>query len=230
MIARSALLLVLSACCVSTASAGSWINLLEGQSLDRWMKKDGSAPAETWQFVDGWLHLDGKGGDLMTKQEFHDFELWFEFKISPKGNSGIKYRVKKYDNRYLGLEYQVLDDAAFPKDSEERKTGSLYDIVTPSPSVKKLNPQGQMNVAKVKVQGNRVQHWVNGQLLLDEQIGTQDWANFVKNSKFKKHAGFGENQLGRIMLTDHNCEVWYRNVYLKPLSFAPISSVRCQCP
>lgn len=227
---RFTFLLVLTFCSFGTASAGSWINLLEGQRLDRWMKKDGSEPAETWQFVDGWLHLNGRGGDLITKQEYADFELWFEFRISAKGNSGIKYRVQKYEDRYLGLEYQVLDDPAFPKLTDEHKTGSLYDLVTPVPAAKRLNPQGQMNVAKIRVQGDRIQHWVNGQLLIDERAAGQHWLEHVKNSKFKKHAGFGENQLGRIMLTDHNCEVWYRNVYLKPLSVAVKTTIRCQCP
>lgn len=230
MLVRLSLFLVLCFSSIQPASAGSWINLLEGQQLDRWMKKDGSEPAATWQFVDGWLHLNGKGGDLITKQEYGDFELWFEFRISQKGNSGIKYRVKKYNGNYLGLEYQVLDDTAFPKLTDEHKTGSLYDLVTPSPSEKRLNPQGELNVAKVRVQGNRIQHWVNGQLLIDERVSTKTWSEFVKSSKFKKHAGFGENPLGRIMLTDHNCEVWYRNVYLKPLSTTTASTIQCQCP
>lgn len=230
MLVRFTLLLLLSLTSIQTVSAGSWINLLEGQKLARWMTKDGAEPAGTWQFEDGWLHLNGKGGNLITKEEYADFELWFEFRISEKGNSGIKYRVKKYGKSYLGLEYQVLDDSAFPKLTDEHKTGSLYDLVTPSPVKKRINPQGQMNVAKIRVQGNRIQHWVNGQLLIDTKANSETWLEYVKNSKFKKHAGFGENQLGRIMLTDHNCEVWYRNVYLKPLS-APVSAaVRCQCP
>ena len=227
---RFVLLLLLTFCSFESASADSWMNLLEGQKLDQWMKKDGSEPAKTWQFVDGWLQLNGKGGDLITKQEYGDFELWFEFRISEKGNSGIKYRVQKYDGRYLGLEYQVLDDPAFPKLTDEHKTGSLYDLVTPSPVTKRLHPQGQMNVAKIRVQGNRIQHWINGQLLIDEQASGSTWLNHVSNSKFKKHAGFGENQSGRIMLTDHNCEVWFRNIYLKPLSAPVNAGIRCQCP
>ncbi|MEP3481824.1 MAG: DUF1080 domain-containing protein [Fuerstiella sp.] len=227
---RFAILILLTFCSLKSASADSWVNLLKDQKLDHWMKQDGSKPAATWQFENGWLHLNGKGGNLITKQEYSDFELWFEFRISEKGNSGIKYRVQKYGERYLGLEYQVLDDPAFPKLTDEHKTGSLYDLVTPSAAAKRLNPQGQMNVAKIRVQGNRIQHWINGQLLIDERVDGPNWLEHVSNSKFKNHAGFGQNQLGRIMLTDHNCEVWYRNVYLKPLSAPVETTIRCQCP
>lgn len=225
MLVRPALLLVLLCLSFESACADQWINLLEGQSLARWMKQDGSEPAATWQFEDGWLHLNGKGGNLITKEEHGDFELWFEFRISEKGNSGIKYRVKKYNGNYLGLEYQVLDDPAFPKLPESHKTGSVYHVVTPIPDQKRLKPFGETNVAKIRVQGNRIQHWVNGQLLIDQRVADSTWRDMIQKSKFKKHDGFGENQLGRIMLTDHNCEVWYRNIYLKPLS----SAVSCVC-
>lgn len=225
MTVRLALLFAITCFSFESASAAEWINMLEGQSLGHWMKQDGSQPAPTWQFNDGWLHLNGKGGNLITKQEYPDFELWFEFRISEKGNSGIKYRVKQYDGRYLGLEYQVLDDNAFPKLLESHKTGSVYHVVTPIPAEKKLKSPGEINVAKVRVQGNRIQHWINGQLLIDQNVGDDVWRGLIQKSKFKSHEGFGENQLGRIMLTDHGCEVWYRNIYLKPLS----SGVSCNC-
>lgn len=226
-----AILLALAVCLtLNSVQAADWNNLLNGQSLDQWMKADGSAPSETWQFKDGWLHLNGKGGNLITRKEYGDFELWFEFRISEKGNSGIKYRVQKYGNSLLGIEYQILDDAAFPKLPESHKTGSMYHLVTPIPAEKRMNPPGEINVAKVRVQGNRVQHWINGQLLIDQKIGTEDWAQHVQNSKFKKHEAFGQNQLGRIMLTDHNCEVWYRNVFIKSLSSGGSGGVTCSCP
>lgn len=226
MAVRLALFLTFTFFSLQPASANEWINMLEGQSLNRWMKQDGSKPSATWQFNDGWLHLNGQGGNLITTEEYGDFELWFEFRISEKGNSGIKYRVKKYNGNYLGLEYQVLDDNAFPKLPESHKTGSVYHVVTPIPSEKRLKPVGEVNVAKIRVQGNRIQHWINGQLLIDQRVAGTDWKALIQKSKFKKHDGFGENQIGRVMLTDHNCEVWYRNIYLKPLS----SSISCSCP
>ena len=131
-------------------SAQQFDNLLEGQELNRWIKPGGADVTGGWQFEDGGvLHLNGKGGNIITREQYGDFELWFEFRIAPKGNSGIKYRVTQYGKSWLGLEYQVLDDAAFPKLTREHLTASLYDLATPIPDVTRLNPDGG------------IQHWQN---------------------------------------------------------------------
>ena len=212
----AALLLLMT--CTSTVSAQQYINLLENQSLQHWMTPGGDEPPAGWQLgSDGVLHMAGKGGNLLTREEFGDFELWFEFKITPKGNSGIKYRVQKYGGSWLGLEYQVLDDNAYPKLTREHLTASLYDLVTPIPEVTRLNPVGEYNIAKIRVANQRAQHWINGQLMIDEPLTGSSWKEHVANSKFKKHAEFGENVLGHLMLTDHGDEAWYRNIYIRRL-------------
>ncbi|MCA9061287.1 MAG: DUF1080 domain-containing protein [Planctomycetaceae bacterium] len=209
--------LVLSA---SAVQAQPYQNLLQDKSLALWMKQDGGDVESGWEFTpDGLLHLAGKGGNLLTREEFGDFDLWFEWKIAEKGNNGIKYRVKQYGNQWLGLEYQIQHDEAFPKMANKHQTASLYDIFEPSQPIfeRRYLPLEEFSTSRIIVQNGRIRHWMNGKLIIDEQVGTERWKNAVANSKFKNHEAFGENHNGRLMLTDHGTEVWYRNVFIRSL-------------
>lgn len=209
----------------AAANAQQFTNLLEG-NLQRLMKPNGDAVQDGWKLDEpGVLHMSGGGGNIVTREEYGDFELWFEFKISEKGNNGIKYRVKPYDGRWLGIEYQILDDSAFQKLGREHLTASLYDLTQPMPQVTRVNPVGQFNIGKIRVEHGRTQHWVNGQLTIQEPLFGERWESLVSSSKFKKHEGFGQNQTGRIMLTDHKSEAWFRNVYIRRLN-----TTNCVCP
>ena len=131
-------IVLFTAVCHRTASAQTYTNLLDGQQLSHWTKPGGAEVSGGWQFEPGGiLHLNGRGGNIVTRDLYGDFELWFEFKVAQKGNSGIKYRVKQYGKSWLGLEYQVLDDDAFPKLTRDHLTASLYDLcllyTSPSP-------------------------------------------------------------------------------------------------
>lgn len=182
------------------------------------MKTNGESPGKGWELQPGGiLHMTGGGGNLVTREEYGDFELWFEFRISEKGNNGIKYRVRQYGKKWLGLEYQILDDSGFDKLERKNKTASLYDLVEPIPVTTKLKPVGEFNICKIRVQGHRTQHWINGQITIQEPLVGERWKAHVADSKFKQQANFGENALGRIMLTDHKSEVWFRNVFVRRL-------------
>ena len=194
--------------------------IFDGKSLAGWTTLNGQPVAKGWEVVDGMLHLNtdgGRGGNIVTDQEYRDFELRFEWKNVPGGNNGLKYRVRKYDNKTLGLEYQIIDDDGYriklpPKGS----TGSLYDIYEPS-ATKAVNPLGQFNHSRIVVQGNRIEHWLNGKLIVLACVGSDQWNRRIADSKFAEYPGFGQNRAGKIMLTDHNSEVWYRNIELTPL-------------
>lgn len=203
----------------SLAFGQAWQNLLADRSFDQWQKTNGDAVEGGWIIEeDGTLHLTGKGGNLITRNTFADFELWFEFRTVQKGNNGIKYRVMQYDRSWLGLEYQILDDEAFPKLTREHLTASLYDLVTPKPEVTRLKPRNEFNTGKIRVSNGRVQHWVNGQLMIDEKLTGPTWEAHVKDSKFRNREHFGENPEGHIMLTDHGSETWFRNMFIRDLS------------
>lgn len=201
-----------------SVQAQSFQNLLASHSLDQWMKVNGDPVNGGWTLEDGGvLHLSGKGGNIVTKEVFGDFELWFEFRVAAKGNNGLKYRVRQYEKQWLGLEYQILDDAAYPRLTREHLTGSLYELVTPIPAVTRLHTDDEFNVGKIRVQHQRAQHWINGQLLIDTPLCGPKWKAHVADSKFHDKAEFGENTTGHIMLTDHNSEVWYRNLFIRQL-------------
>jgi len=186
----------------------------DGRTLDGWTTQDGKPVVQGWEIVDGEIHLkkDGKrAGNIVSADEFGDFDLSFEWKIAPKGNSGIKYRVRSYDGKVLGCEYQIYDDVG-AKTSPKSKNGSgaLYDLYEPN-DAKKLKPVGEYNTGRIVVQGQQVEHWLNGKKIVSATFGDKEWKRRVASSKFADVRSFAIEPGGKLMLTDHGSEVWYRN-------------------
>ncbi len=172
-----------------------------------------------WSMADGVLHFNGnKCGDLVTKQQFGNFVLEFEWKISEAGNSGVMYRVSLGDKKPYksGPEFQVLDDAKH-KDGklESHRAGALYALY--APKNKNLNPVGEWNSSKIVLNGNSVQHWLNGKNVVEAELGSQEWNKKVNASKFKTWEKFGKNKKGHLCFQDHGDPVWYRNITIKSL-------------
>ena len=214
----SIVLLTVSFLVAEAAQAQQPVSLFDGESLSGWTRMDGKPVADDWEVVDGTLHLKSSpagGANLFTEQEFTDFDLQFEWKIPPGGNNGLKYRVRQYGNQYLGLEYQMLDDAATPL-NRRGMTGSLYELYEPAEDMQ-LNPVGEFNHSRVIVRGDHIEHWLNGRRILAAEVGSPEWYQRVQESKFRDKEEFGENRSGLIMLTAHGSEVWYRNIVLTPL-------------
>ncbi len=191
--------------------------LFDGQSLAGWRTLEGKPVTRGWEVIDGTIHLrpsDEQVGHIVTARDVGNFVLTFEFKIAPRGNSGIKYRVRDFDGRVLGCEYQIYDDD-HPEHPVEPKnsTGSLYDVYEPVAD-KPLRPAGQFNTARIVVVNNVIEHWLNGRRILRAVVGSRDWRCRIAASKFNDAPGFGLNRFGKIMLTDHGSEVWYRNLQL----------------
>ncbi|MEY3457036.1 MAG: hypothetical protein RL215_193 [Planctomycetota bacterium] len=205
---------------VRPAEAQQYTDLLKDRSLSQWMLADGRAVQSGWTIeADGSLHLSGRGDNLLSREDFGDFDLWFEWKISAKGNSGIKYRVMQYGKSWLGLEYQIQDDAAFPKMSAEHYTASIYDLFDKSSPIfsRRYLDLSEYSVGRVIVQRHRIRHWMNGNLVIDERDNSERFAAAVQDSKFRGQDGFGRNGTGKLMLTDHGSEVWYRNIFIRRL-------------
>ena len=206
--------------CVSSSSwAQNWQPLFDGHSFAGWMQQDGSSvTAPAWEATQGMLHLDrrnGNGGNLLSTVRYEDFELVFEWKIEPGGNNGLKYRVNSFDGRVLGLEYQMIDDHSRDLPPKGR-TASLYDIYPPKEH-DVLRPAGEFNRSRIVVFNNRIEHWLNGHLVTEAHVGSDEWDRRIANSKFANVDGFGETPAGHIMLTDHGDEVWYRNLFIRKL-------------
>ncbi|HEX3233511.1 MAG TPA: DUF1080 domain-containing protein [Gemmatimonadales bacterium] len=202
----------------SVPAEGEWRTLFDGGSLEGWrgFKKD-SVPAG-WQVVDGALTRVGKAGDLITRDEFGDFELTLEWKVAEGGNSGIMYRVTEDagETYESGPEMQVLDDARH-KDGQSRLTaaGSAYGLYPAPAGV--VKPAGEWNAVRILVRGNHVEHWLNGTKVVEYELGSPDWKAKVQASKFKQWPGYGRAASGHIALQDHGDRVAYRNIKVRTL-------------
>jgi hypothetical protein len=189
-----------------------------GQSLAGWMTLDGGPVTRVWETSDGEIRLNhsaGRGGHIVTAAEYGDFDLAFEWKIAARGNSGLKYRVRKYGNQALGLEYQICDEAD-GRPLSKKSAGALYDLYEPAAD-RLLKASGEWNSARIVVRGDSVEHWLNGGLIVKVTVGDDEWRRRMGESKFADEEAFGENRSGRIMLTDHGSDVAYRNFVFRPL-------------
>ncbi len=167
------------------ADGGETIQLFNGQNLDGWTFLDGSPVDSGWEAVDGVLHLrspKGSSQQIVTDREFGDFELRFEWKIAEPGNSGVKYRVADYGRKTLGLEYQLLDEAESKNTTAQNGTASIYDLFSPAVIPVPMNGPGEFNESRIVVRCNRVQHYLNGQAVLDIRIGDPTWLATVANT------------------------------------------------
>ncbi|QDT62813.1 3-keto-disaccharide hydrolase [Calycomorphotria hydatis] len=213
--------------------AGEWITLFDGteESLNsNWVGYEHPEFSGHWVVDNGTIHFPGKGNvpgtqqlNLATKQQFGDFELSFEWKISEAGNSGIIYRSRPGDKKpYMtGPEYQVLDNAGHPdgKQGEDRQASALYDIVPPAEDYTK--PVGEWNTGKIIFKGDHLEHWLNGHKTVDADLNSHEYKDLLAGSKFKMQADrwpdFFTQDKGVIALQDHNDPVWYRNIKVKSL-------------
>jgi len=196
--------------------AGEVISLFGGKTLKGWTNKEGNAPGAGWKVEDNCIVRSDKAGDLYTQQSFKDFEFSFEWKIVAGCNSGVKYRVADYSGALLGPEYQVLDDAKWKYEPDHKgATASLYAIKGAS-KCKTLKPVGEFNTSKIVAKGNHLEHWLNGEKVMEMDIGSADWNKGHSASKFKKRPDFGTKK-GRIMLQDHGGKVWYKNLKIREL-------------
>src|SRR5262249_16536781 len=152
-----------------------------------WTTLEGKPITDGWEVVDGMIHLKPSrkpSGHIVTEREFGDFDLSFEWKISAGGNSGLKYRVRDYDGKALGREYQIVEAVKCRKRVTPRTSaGALYDLFEPN-RAKHLNPPREFNLARVVVRDNSIEHWLNGRLIVSAKIGSDDWKLRVAQSKF----------------------------------------------
>jgi hypothetical protein len=195
-----------------------WRLLFNGSSTEGWRGFKQTGVPAGWQVVDGALTRVAEGGDLVTAEQFGNFELQLEWKIVPGGNSGVMYRVTEdADATYeTGPEMQVLDDARHP-DGKSRLTaaGSCFGLYPAPAGI--VKPAGEWNAARIVVKGNHVEHWLNGTKVVEYELGSPDWEARVKASKFAQWPGYGRAKTGHIALQDHGEEVAYRGVKVRVL-------------
>ena len=211
-------------------SAG-WRLLFDGTSTKGWRNAHGdSFPSKGWQVKDGLLTVlesGGKeaahGGDIVTLDEYGDFEFKADVKLTKGANSGIKYFVTEKlgapgRGSAIGLEFQLLDDAVHPDAKAgrdgNRTFGSLYDLIA-APASKPVKPIGEWNTVHIVSKGTKVEHWLNGTKLLEFDRASDAFKKLVAMSKYKEYAGFGQAKSGHILLQDHGNTVSFRNIKVK---------------
>jgi hypothetical protein len=199
--------------------SGGWTLLFDGRTLDGWRGyKKADASGLRWKIDDGALSLPAetapgtRAGDIISKDTFEQFELVFDWRIAPGGNSGVKYFIVEDRDSAIGHEYQVIDDErhADAKVGPHRQTAAFYDVLPAGD--RPLKPAGEWNTTRIVVRGQTVEHWLNGKKVLQYELGSPALKAAIEKSKFKGSERFGTRQYGHILLQDHGNQVWFRTI------------------
>ena len=211
-----------------------WIDLFDGKSTDGWRAYNGKEIPEKWAAIDGELTFDTDlkledewigGGDIIYyKEEFEYFELYLEWKLPKGGNSGVFYNVQEgFQAPYaISPEYQLIDDLGWEeinnaKLEEWQKAGANYAMHEADLSKKQLNPAGEWNSSKILYTAKKVQHWLNGELLLEFEPYSKEWFLKRDSGKWDDYPDYGKFRKGYIALQDHDSPIWFRNIKIRKL-------------
>jgi hypothetical protein len=204
-----------------------WVSLFDGKTTNGWHTYNKNFVSKNWKAVDGAIVLDPKekdergNGDLVTNNEYENYEFSADWKISEGGNSGIIFDIKedpKFRDTYnTGAEMQVLDNIkADDNKKENHLAGSLYDM-SGTAALSKPRPAGEWNEARIIQNKGHLTFYFNGVKTVDVQQGSEDWKNMIANSKFKTWTNFMTSPRGKIALQNHDHEVAFRNVKIRTL-------------
>lgn len=210
-----------------------WISLFDGKTTNGWHTYGKNTIGKAWKVADNTLHLDAsskndwqtaEGGDIVTNEEFENFHLKLEWKIAPKGNSGIIFYIKEdAAHQYpwqTGPEMQILDNGSTPESGHAdaklhtHRAGDLYDLIASKEAVK---PAGEWNEIEIIANNGKLEFYMNGQQTLSTTMWDDNWRNMIAKSKFKDMPDFGTIKKGKIALQDHGDNVWFRNIRIKRL-------------
>ena len=213
-----------------------WIDLFDGKSTDGWRAYNGKEIPQKWAAVDGELTFDTDlklenewkgGGDIIYyKEEFEYFELYLEWKLPKGGNSGVFYNVQEgFQAPYaISPEYQLIDDLGWEeinnaKLEEWQKAGANYAMHEADLSKKQLNPAGQWNSSRILYTAKKVQHWLNGELLLEFEPYSKEWLLKRDSGKWDDYPDYGKFRKGYIALQDHDSPIFASGLSFKLLSY-----------
>lgn len=210
--------------------ADGWKLLFDGKTLNGWKGYMKDSIGSAWSVDEESIHLDNgqkegfqvkSGGDIITTDEYENYELSLQWKIQPCGNSGVIFHVvESPEFEYVwntGPEMQVLDNACHP-DAKiiKHRAGDLYDLITVSEET--VKPAGEWNEARLKSDHGNMTFWLNGVQTVSFTMHTPEWDALVAGSKFKDMKGFGKASKGHIALQDHGDKVWFRNIKIRELA------------
>lgn len=203
-----------------------WKLLFDGKTLDGWRDYNGTSLTEPWHVVDGCIQAKGEGSDgsgyIVTDKEYDNFELSWDWKLSKGGNSGMLYHVverPQFKVPYLtGPEYQLIDEANFPEKLEDwQKLGVDYAMYLPDTAAMKVNPAGEWNNSKIVFDNGHVEHWLNGEKILQFEAWSDDWFERRNSGKWTNAPEYGMSRRGVLCLQDHGYPASFRNIKIKEL-------------
>lgn len=210
----------------SDTTHDTWVSLFDGKTLSGWHGFNKTTEIKNWTIEDGALVCLGAaegdtGGDIVTDREFENFELEWDWKITKGGNSGVMYHViesSKYKAPYeTGPEYQVIDDIGFPGKLEEwQKAGADYAMNIANDK-KNLKPVGEWNNSKILFDKGHVEHWLNGEKIVEFQAWSESWKKEKSEGKWKDYPDYGVAKKGRIALQDHGNKVYFKNIRIREI-------------
>lgn len=197
----------------------AWHSLFDGKSISAWRGYKSDTIPKGWRIADGTLTKDLPTGDLVSKEEFGDFELELEWKVASGGNSGIFYRgTEDFEHIYwTAPEMQILDDEKAP-DGRDRLTsaGAAYGLYAAPAGI--VKPAGQWNAVRIIAKGPHVEHWLNGKKVVSYELMSPDWEAKVKASKFSAWPKYGRIKKGHLALQgDHDGALAFRNIRIRTL-------------
>ena len=198
--------------------AAGWQLLFDGNSLEGWRGYNSEFMPTGWSVENGMLTRTGPGGDIITEQQFGDFELYLEWLVGPGGNSGVLVRaVEGQEEVYHGApEMQILDDAGHPDGrSPLTSAGSNYGLHGAPHGI--VKSAGEWNSSRIVVVNNQVEHWLNGDKVVEYELGSADWLRRVANSKFAQWPEYGRASRGHIGIQDHGDRVSFRNLKVREI-------------
>ena len=227
------ILLIVVACVSFTVATNKiktthteWVSLFDGKTLKGWHGFNKTGTVTNWAIEDGAMvclgaAADAHGGDIVTDAGYENFELKWEWKITKEGNSGVMYHVvedAKYQAPYeTGPEYQMIDDLNFPQKLEEwQKTGADYAMNIANDK-KKVMPVGEWNTSKIIFNKGQVEHWLNGQKIVEFTAWDAKWMKEKQEGKWKDYPDYGLAKKGFIALQDHGHKAYFKNIMLKVL-------------
>ena len=214
----------------SSESNEGWQLLFDGTTTNGWHTYGKSGIGSAWKVADSSLFLDASykergesnaGGDIVTNDEFDNFHLKLDWKVAPKGNSGIIFYVQEDTAKYkqtwhTGMEMQVLDNAGHADAQiHKHRAGDLYDLIASAKEAQK--PAGEWNHVEIISNNGKLDFFLNGVNIVSTTLWDENWRNLIANSKFKNIPDFGTFRKGKIALQDHGDNVWFRNIKIKRL-------------
>ncbi|HEX6316062.1 MAG TPA: DUF1080 domain-containing protein [Gemmatimonadaceae bacterium] len=198
--------------------AAGWKLLFDGKTTAGWRAYGADSMPSGWQAVDGSLARVSRAADIITREQFGDFELTLDWKVERGGNSGVFYRaVEGLEWIYQGApEYQILDDSVH-RDGRNPLTsaGANYGLYPAPRGV--VRPAGQWNTARIVAKGPHVEHWLNGQKVVEYEQGSQEWSKLVAGAKFAAWPQYGKAMKGHIGLQEHGGRAEFRNIKIREL-------------